>query len=104
MQTPYLRRCPGKRDVDFRQFERFFFAAEPLRSFRDRSRHRRPRVVQQLSDNRSLFLAERFHSLRPRRNAASAAEITDTRGFESLLIRRRGHVSERGVAQLFQLV
>src|SRR5207237_2165432 len=47
---------------------------------------------------------ERFHSLRPRRNAAGAAEITDARGFESLLVRRGGHVSERGVAQLFQLV
>ena len=62
------------------------------------------RFVQKLADNRALFLAERFHPIGPGGNAAGAAEVTDARGFERLLVGRRGDFSQRGVAQLFQLV
>jgi len=104
MKRADLGHGAGKGDIDVRQRARFFFTAKTLRSFRDRGSHGGSRFVQQFPDNRFLFLAERFHSLRPRRNAAGAAEIADTRGFERLLVGRGSDFSQRRVAQLFQLV
>ena len=49
-------------------------------------------------------LRERLHPLGPGGDAAGAAEIADARGLERLLVGRCGDFSQRGVAQLFQLV
>ncbi len=67
-------------------------------------RDRIARFVQQLADERTLLLAERFHLLAPSRDAAAAAEITDAHRVERLLVRRRGDLAQRGVAEFFERV
>ena len=62
------------------------------------------RFIEKFADDRALFLAERFHPIRPGGDAAGTAEVADTRGFERLLVGRCGDLGQRGIAQLFQLV
>ncbi len=88
----------------FVELARFLRGAKTLGALLDRGGDGVARFVEQFADNRTLFLAERLHPIGPGGNAAGAAEITDTRGVERLLVGRRGDLSQRGVAQLFQLV
>ena len=85
---------PGKRDVDVGQRARFFRARKLSAALLDRGGHGVARFVQQLADERTLFLAERFHLFAPGGDAAGASEITDADGFERLLVGRRGDFAQ----------
>ena len=81
-----------------------FRGAKALGAFLDRGGDGGARFVEKFADNRALFLAERFHPIGPGGDAAGATEVTDAGGLERLLVGRRGDFTQRGVAQLFQLV
>ncbi len=92
----------GEGDVDVRERRRFVGGAEALAVLREFRGDGVARFVQQLADERTLLLAERFHLLAPNGDAAAAAEIADAQRFERLLVRRRGDLAQRGVAEFFE--
>jgi hypothetical protein len=104
MQAAQLGGDAGKRDVDVLELACLPRGAKALGGLLDCGRDGAARFVQEFADNRALFLAERFHPIGPRRDAAGAAKVANAGRVERLLVGRGGDFSQRRVAELFQLV
>src|SRR5206468_352180 len=104
MERSGLCRSSREGDVDLRQLARFFRCPKTLSALLDRGGDSVTRFIEQLADDRTLFLAKRFHPIGPGGNAAGATEVADTGGLKRLLVGRGGAFRQRGITQLFQLV
>src|SRR5262249_21902516 len=93
-----------KRDVDAGERLRFFFGTNFFSLLLKCDRYGVARLVEQLTDDRAFFFAERFHPLAPLGDAAAFAEIFYTDDFERILIARSFNLAERVIAQLFKRV
>ena len=104
MESAAFARRAGQRNVDAGQRARFLRGPKFLNALRDRRRHRGPHFVQQFSDNRSLFLPERFHLFAPGGNASAASEIANADSVERRFVVHFRNFAQRGVAQFFEWV
>ena len=102
MQRADFVRRSRQRDVDLGERARFFLRAKVCRARFERGGHGVADFIEQFSDDRLFFFAERFHLLAPGRDAAAASEIFYARRLERLLVGRCFDFAQGFVAQLFE--
>jgi hypothetical protein len=93
-----------KRDVDARQRVGFFVSPDFFSALVKRCGNAIARLVEQFTDDRAFFFAERFHPLAPFGDAAAFSEIFYPDAFKRFLVVRSFNLAQRIITQLFERV